>query len=378
MKQRRAIVFCHGARERTLQESGGVVCLSQIFDTILDTSEFSKPWEFNFGYHDLFRGDNVVFLSSLSDAEEFFRKQAFDYILVVGLEWSKDRNSLTRLISENCRDWGILFIRGDMLDLFHGRRYDTRWFIGWRQYLRRWLKKLPNDTRPAAHYFSNELNAFEFPEVVRGKTKVVPVNHSDYIKLKNANPSREDGEIVFIDQAVTFTFSDSDKNHAEERFYDKKRAEQYFEMLNTYLVSMGETTGLGVTVCLHPNAPEDYPSSFHPSFQISRGKTLDHVAKAKLVVTHCSMATAYCHLLKVPTVILVFPKTEMPKSLYKSTIRKASQEKLTLQRWPTSNAPKIAIRPAGHKVITAFLNPVTQDEPLCDVMEQEIKNLAGG
>lgn len=372
MKPRRAVVFCHGARDRTIGESGGLEVLSELFDAFVDVSEFCKPWEFNFAYEDRYRGDRAVALPNTEAAARYFEEQAFDYILVVGLEWSREREALVRAISTNCRDWGILFVRGDMIDLFNGRRYDTRWFIGWRQYLRRWRKKMPAGARSATHYFSNETQHFEFPEVIDGRTAIIPVNHLDYMKLQNAKAVPGDAGIVFADQAVTFTFADSNRNKAEERFYDEARSKHYFTLLNDYLRELAGQSGHDVTVCLHPNAPQDYAASFDPGFRIVRGGTLEHVMSARLVVTHCSMSVAYCHLMHVPTILLAFSRQEMPRMFYKNTLRKARNEKLYLQHWPGRLADVPAVPRAGHPRIVAFLRPDKTDRELAQVLRTAI------
>ncbi|MEE4295531.1 MAG: hypothetical protein V2J20_02810 [Wenzhouxiangella sp.] len=365
---KRAVVFCNGVRQRMIDESGGLETLSSIFDVFVDVSAFAKPWEFEQSYDDRVKPESTVTLRDPEVARAFFAKERFDYVLVVGLEWSKARAELVAAIGANSGAWGLLFIRGDLRDLFRGRNYDDRWFTLPRRALRRKRAHLPPGIPPASHYFSNEISGFEFPEVVRGVTRTIPVNHIDWHFLAAAEPAEGPPSLVFLDQAITFTFANAPNNLHAERFFDDKLRAAHLDLVNDYLRHLGKRTGLPVVVCLHPNWPSSAPAPYDPSFTCVRKQTVNWLLNCRLAVTHTSMATGFCHLLKVPTVLLDLPRTLMPASLSFDLRKKAKAERLAVHSWPAGPLANDEIPPANHPRIRNFLAPDPTGSSLRDAL----------
>lgn len=362
----RAVVFANGVRERMLSESGGSEVLSELFETFVDVSPFAKPWEWKSRYDDRVAGEHVLRLDTAEDARIFFDKRAFDYVLVVGLEWSEQRRALVDAVSGS--DWGILFVRGDMRDLSNGRRYDTQGILGLRQRLRHWQRRKKTTAKPPRHLFTNELGAFDFPEVTP-QTDIIPVNHNDADSLYKAVAIDGPQVIAFLDQAVTHTFADND-SVAEERFFDTQKAAAYHAAVNACLSDLSNKTGHPVAVCLHPNAPSAYAEAFDPAFRIVRGDTPGVLQNAALALTHNSMTTGFCHLLSVPTLLLDLGRDLTPKRLGILTRRKARNEGLQILQWP-GPLPD-TVRRAGDARVRQFLRPVPDSEDLAAVLRKHL------
>ncbi|MCU4654172.1 hypothetical protein N8I71_15105 [Roseibacterium sp. SDUM158016] len=366
---KRAVVFCNGVRQRMIDESGGLDALSPIFDVFIDVSAFAKPWEYEQSYEDRVTPETTVSLRTPEEAHSYFAAERFDYVLVVGLEWSKARAELVASIGATARAWGILFVRGDLRDLFRGRQYDDRWFNLPRRALRRKRAHLPKGIPPATHYFSNETKGFEFPEVVPGVTHTVPVNHIDWHYLARAEPAEGPPALVFLDQAVTFTFADAPNNLHAERFFDAELQAAHLDLVNDYLRRLRDQTGLPVVVCLHPNWPSSAPSPYDATFTSVRKQTVNWLMNCRLAVTHTSMATGFCHLLNVPTVLLDLPRNLMPDEVYFDLRKKAKAERLPVHRWPAAHLPTERVPPANNARIRNFLAPDAAGSSLREVLE---------
>lgn len=354
---RRAIVFCNGIRQRTIDESGGADLLAAHFEALVDVSCFSKPWEASLAFDDRVAGQETVRLDSVADARGYFAANAFDYVLIVGLEWSRERQGLVEAITASGSDWGLLFVRGDMRDLFDRRRYDMRSIWGLRQRLRRWQKARGIRTPPPRHLFTNEPLALDFPEVDYGKTEIVPVKHNDAMRLDRAEPAAGPPAIVFADQALTLTFADTPANTGEPRFYDEARAARYHEALNGALTALGRAKGLPVVACLHPNAPSSAAGRFAEEIEVVRGGTIEQICRAALVITHTSMASGFCHLLQKPLLLLSLEQDLMPEKVLRTLKRKARNERLEVLNWPEDDFRDLAVAPAGQAEIRNFLRP---------------------
>lgn len=354
---KRAIVFCNGIRQRTIDESGGADLIARHFDAMVDVSCFSKPWEASPVYEDRVAGQETVRLESVTEAHEFFTEKAFDYVLIVGLEWSRERRALIKAITSSGSDWGLLFVRGDMRDLFDRRRYDMRSIWGLRQRVRRWQKARRIQTPPPKQLFTNEPLALDFPEVDYEKTEIVLVKHNDAMRLDRAEPAAGPPAIVFADQALTLTFADDPANTGEEKFYDKGRADRYHSTLNNVLIALGREKRLPIVACLHPNAPADAAARFSKEIEVVRGQTIEQISRAELVVTHDSMATGFCHLLEKPLLLLSLGPDLMPNVVSRTLERQARNERLVVLNWPEDDLSSLVVPQAGRPEVQAFLRP---------------------
>lgn len=376
MSGRRAIVFCHGVRTRTLRESGGEQALGALFDVFVDVSPVVKPWEYKQGYDDLTNSEKVVRLNDSGDIQTYFSDNIFDYVLVVGLEWSVGRRDLLQAVTRRAGAWGILFVRGDLRDLFGGRHFDERWIYKPRKLLRKFRKRnkaavLP----PPRHYFSNEPRARLFPEVLNDHTGYIPCNHADYYGLCEANTYSCENRIVFLDQAIPYTFFDNEENIVYQKFYDEDRRNRYFYGVNEYLLQMADSLKTSVSVCLHPNAPNFFSGFYSDQFEIHRGDTIGQVASASFVVTHGSMATGFCHLLQKPTALLRLSPDLLPAEIRRQIGPKAANEGLCIHDWPTRRLPAPPYTVAANRRIREFLAPVPDQTSLGKLLQDVIPQI---
>lgn len=371
-KRRRAIVFCNGIRTRTVEESGGSEVLFRHFDVFVDVSAFAKPWDAKLSFSDRIYTERAVHLETPDEARTYFNDESFDYVLIVGLEWSRERTALIEAIANASDAWGVLFVRGDARDLFNWRRYDMRGLSGLRQRLRRWNKARRISTPPPAHLFTNEPRALDFPEVTYGKTQIVKLNHNDAQRLARAVPAGDTPTLVFADQALTLTFSDDPANVGEERFFTSALANRYHAALGEALDALGKSRGLPVVACLHPNSSTRAEEHFPKSIEVVRGKTVEHILPAELVVTHTSMVTGICHLLGKPTILLSLSSDLMPPSVMADLRRKARNEGLVRLNWPEDGLPSGAIPPASNPRIVEFLRPLADCPDFGTVFERHL------
>lgn len=374
MPEQRAVLFCNGLRQRMLEESGGLAALSEVFDCFIDTSAFSKPWEHRQSYGDRVSLENSVALQSIEEAEAFFANTRFSYVLFVGLEWSEERDALVRCVARNVQNWGILFVRGDMRDLFRGRKYDHRWLWRWKKWRRAFWQAAPEAT--ATHYFSNELSATDFREIGKD-TQIIAVNHIDSHFADQAVPEEAETGIVFLDQALTYTYADSEANVFVERFFDTAKAERHFEHLNAYLRHLAAVTDQPVTICLHPNWPENRPVLYDPDFRITRKRTVPCLMRASMAITHSSMATGFCHMLRIPTALLTLPEEVLPGYVRREIAKKSRNERLPVHQWPSTKHLNVQVPRADNARIRQFLMPDETHRDLGAVLRQYVTNSAG-
>lgn len=367
-RRKRAIVFCHGVRERTLAESGGRHALASIFDYIIDTSSFMKPWEAVQPYTDWVRGEAALCLQDSRKFSGFLNYERMAYVLFVGLERSQERFEVIRAVQESGAEWGALFNRGDLRDLFEGRQYDSARarHVGFRDRLSNLRKRWSTRGLVARHLFTHETTCSDFSEFP-GAREVVPVNHRDHDALKACMGDRRKAQsgIVFIDQALPHVYRDGVENSKFARHYDSQRAQRYYAAVVDYLNAMSQIHGLPVTVCLHPNSPSDQDNPFRGHFETTKFETVSAVSSAEIVVTHMSSTTGLCHVLKKPTVLLALSDDLMPQKAHSHIERKARNEQLVIHRWPSDAAGLPTPSPAQSARIADFVAPVP-DAPLLE------------
>lgn len=369
-KRRRAIVFCNGIRTRTVEESGGAEVLFRHFDVFVDVSAFAKPWDAMLSFSDRIYAERAVHLGTPDEACTYFNNEKFDYVLIVGLEWSRERTALIEAIANASGAWGVLFVRGDARDLFNWRRYDLRGLSGLRQRFSRWNKARRISTPPPTHLFTNEPQALDFPEVTHGKTEIVRLNHNDAQRLARAIPAGDTPTLVFADQTLTLTFADDPANIGEKRFYTPDLTKRYHAALGEALETLGRTRDLPVIACLHPNAPMSAEEHFPKSIEVVRGQTVEHVLQAELVVTHTSMVSGICHLLGKPMILLSLGAELMPPKVMADLLRKTHNEGLFRLNWPEDRLPSGAIPPARNPRIVDFLRPLAVGPDFGTVFER--------
>ncbi len=358
---RRVIVFCHGVRERTLAESGGYNALGDLFDEFIDTSAFMKPWEAVQPYTDWVRGDRIVCPTSFADFQDLLSGQDIDYILLAGLERSIDLLRVARLVENRSSRWGILFVRGDLKDLFDGRRYDHALPKRWTS--RAALAVLRDRVRSLGvrpdHLFTHEKRGCDFSELPSAKRTSL-INHRDYyshVQHKESSISKDAGGIVFIDQALPHVFRVGLENQKFEQFYDRSVEDSYYGAVSDYLAALQDETGLRARICLHPNTPVDRIPNYTNAIEIVSNDTIGAISDSDVVVTHTSSATGICHVLEKPTVLLNLADELLPQRIRNQIPRKAVNEGLVVHNWLRKGGALPAPMPARSSRVKNFICP---------------------
>ncbi len=139
------------------------------------------------------------------------------------------------------------------------------------------------------------------------KTKIVPIHSSDHdasvLFLRgtgNKMPESED-ICVFLDEAAT--------HHSDFAILGIKPAaeEIYFEAMNRFFNFVESNTGLRVIVAAHPRSNYESMPGIFGGREVIKGKTVELVARCKLVVMHMSTSLSYAVLFKKSVVTVKIP-----------------------------------------------------------------------
>jgi hypothetical protein len=139
------------------------------------------------------------------------------------------------------------------------------------------------------------------------KTKIVPIHSSDYdssiVFLRgfgNKLPPCED-LCVFLDEAAT--------HHSDFSILgiEPAAAKLYFEAMNHFFDFVKKTTGLKVVIAAHPRSNYESMPGVFGERAVIKGKTVELVAKSKLVVMHMSTSLSYAVLFKKPVIPVKIP-----------------------------------------------------------------------
>ncbi|MCX5783505.1 MAG: hypothetical protein NTW04_03585, partial [Elusimicrobia bacterium] len=176
---------------------------------------------------------------------------------------------------------------------------------------------------------------------------IISVNSLDYnlyLEFKKSNPAPSaENTCVFIDDGIT--------NHRDNKLLGIKtvRAENYFPHLNRLFDTIERLIGLKVIIAAHPTAVyENNPFGGRPLVWF---KTLELVAKSRLVVAHASTAVGFAVLFNKP---ILFARLEGMKISHLASYAGAmaqsmglpifdidkgqpsDEEILSYERWPIS------------------------------------------
>ncbi len=81
-------------------------------------------------------------------------------------------------------------------------------------------------------------------------------------------------------------------------------AEQYYSVLNKFLVDFSRKTGLKIVIASHPRREEVFLGDFDPLFKIYFNQTPQLVKNCKVVLQHFSTAVSYAVIYKKPFLFL--------------------------------------------------------------------------
>lgn len=139
------------------------------------------------------------------------------------------------------------------------------------------------------------------------KSEVVLINSFDFDNsvrfcrsLGGKLPAEED-ICVFLDEALT--------HHSDFAVLSMEPADSdvYFTSMNRYFDFVEKSTGLRVIIAAHPRSHYESMSDVFGGREIIKGKTVELVAKCKLVVMHMSTSLSYAVLYKKPVIPVKIP-----------------------------------------------------------------------
>lgn len=149
------------------------------------------------------------------------------------------------------------------------------------------------------------------------KEEVVPINSFDFDtsvlfarSLGNKLPGEEE-ICVFLDEAAT--------HHSDFAILGTEPADSdvYFSSMNRFFDFVEKSTGLRVIIAAHPRSHyESMPDVFRGR-EVIKGKTVELVAKCKLVVMHMSTSLSYAVLYKKPVIPVKIPGMHLSNQMNK-------------------------------------------------------------
>lgn len=139
------------------------------------------------------------------------------------------------------------------------------------------------------------------------KELVVPINSLDYdacntFLREHGNILPESDDIcVFLDEAAT--------HHSDCNLLGIEPADSkvYFEKMNGFFDFVEENTGYRVVIAAHPRSKYESMPDMFGGRDVIKGRTVELVAKSKLVVMHLSTSLSYAVFFKKPVISVRTP-----------------------------------------------------------------------
>lgn len=137
--------------------------------------------------------------------------------------------------------------------------------------------------------------------------KIIPINSSDYDTsilylrdLGNKLPESED-TCVFLDEAAT--------HHSDFAILgiEPAAAKPYFSAMNRFFDFIEKNTRLKVVVAAHPRSNYESIPDVFGGREVIKGKTIELVARSKLVVMHMSTSVSYAVLFNKLVLSIRYP-----------------------------------------------------------------------
>ena len=140
------------------------------------------------------------------------------------------------------------------------------------------------------------------------KSKLIYTHHKDYetyLSYKNKKKIIKKQYAVLLDENI---FNHPD-NFQWNKYYNKNNfsyyQEQYYELLNKFLLNFEKISKLEVVVAGHPkNFDNANNRKFYGNRKFVINKTFDLIKDCKIVLAHSSMSVSFAILLKKPIVFL--------------------------------------------------------------------------
>lgn len=139
------------------------------------------------------------------------------------------------------------------------------------------------------------------------KKTIIPVNSFDYdsclLLLRSLGEKLPENKdvCVFLDEAAT--------HHPDCVMLGIEPAadEPYFTAMNRFFVFVEKNTGCKVVIAAHPRSNYENMPNVFGGRAVIKGKTVELVAKSKLVVVHSSTSISYAVFFKKPVISLKIP-----------------------------------------------------------------------
>lgn len=140
-----------------------------------------------------------------------------------------------------------------------------------------------------------------------GNEAIVPINSFDYdtsVRYLRSTGNKLPGSentCVFLDEAAT--------HHSDFALLGIKPAiaEDYYASMNRFFDFVEEVTGCKVIIAAHPRSRYETMPDVFKGRPVIKGKTVELVAKSKLVVMHMSTSLSYAVLFNKPVIPIKIP-----------------------------------------------------------------------
>ena len=172
-------------------------------------------------------------------------------------------------------------------------------------------------------FFTNHQILYSLPVVVFGgeseslssyiqkrnfdATKLVRINSFDYdasvlfLRKVGGKLPKPKNTCVFLDEAAT--------HHPDFAILGTTASDPktYYSSMNSFFDFIEENMGLDVVIAAHPRSRYESTSAVYGQRPVIKGKTVELVASAKLVVAHMSTSISYAVLFRKPTIFAKIP-----------------------------------------------------------------------
>ena len=143
-----------------------------------------------------------------------------------------------------------------------------------------------------------------------GRTEVVWAHSLDYDqylqKIRGEAALPKPSCAVFLDEYLPF-HPDMFAQYGRAPYIEPKK---YFGALNRFFDGVEDRLGVPVVVAAHPRSRYDLKPECFPGRRVERGRSLDLVAEAECVFTHCSTSVGFAVLYGKPIVFLTSDEIE--------------------------------------------------------------------
>lgn len=139
------------------------------------------------------------------------------------------------------------------------------------------------------------------------KKSVVPINCFDYDNA--VSYARKLGDEILISENYCVFLDEAATHHSDFALLNIEPAETeaYFSAMNQFFNFIEKSMGLKVIIAAHPRSNYESMPDLFGGRDVIKGKTVELVAKSKLVLMHVSTAVSYAVLFEKPVILLKIP-----------------------------------------------------------------------